>query len=94
MENNMLQTVEAILEPSGEVRLLEPVHVTTPMRALLTVLATPAAPERGSAAALLKRLRDNPLPPECRRSLEEIDAQIEQLSWGGPAGTAVHKSTT
>jgi hypothetical protein len=74
----MLQTVEAILEPSGEVRLLEPIRVSAPCRALLTVLETPAAPERGSAAALLKCLRENPLPPECRRTAEEIDAQIEQ----------------
>lgn len=74
----MLQTVEAILEPSGEVRLLEPVHVFRPARVLLTILETPEAPERGSAAALLQRLRDNPLPPQCRRSAEEIDAQIEQ----------------
>lgn len=74
----MLQTVEAILEPSGEVRLLEPVHVSAPARALLTLLETSATTGRGNAAALLQRLRDNPLPPECRRSAEEIDAQIEQ----------------
>jgi len=29
----MLQTVEAILEASGKVRLLEPVHVSAPARA-------------------------------------------------------------
>ena len=74
----MLQTVEAILEPSGEVRLLEPVHVSRPSRVLLTLLETPTEPERGNAAALLQRLRDNPLPQECRRSAKEIDAQIEQ----------------
>ncbi|CAA9893011.1 hypothetical protein METHB2_920003 [Candidatus Methylobacter favarea] len=34
----MLKTVEAILEPSGEVRLLEPVHVSRPSRVLLTLL--------------------------------------------------------
>ena len=74
----MLQTVEAILEPTGQVRLLEPVQVTAPCRVLLTILETPRIPERGSAAALLKRLRENPLPPNCHRSAEEIDAQIEQ----------------
>jgi len=74
----MLQTVEAILEPSGEVRLLEPVHVSAPARALLTLLETPAPTERGNAAALLQRLRDNPLPPQFHRSGEEIDAQIRQ----------------
>jgi hypothetical protein len=74
----MLQTIEAILDPSGEVRLLEPVHLSRPSRVLLTLLETPAEPERGSAAKLLQRLRDNPLPPECRRSMEEIDAQIDK----------------
>ena len=73
----MLQTIEAILEPSGKVRLLEAVHIQTPTRALLTILKTEAS-ERGSAAVILQRLRDNPLPSEYRRSAEEIDAQIEQ----------------
>jgi hypothetical protein len=76
----MLQTIEAIIEPSGAVRLLEEVHFSSPKRALVTVLETPvndAAPERGNAAAILKFLKDNPLPPECRRSAEEIDAGIE-----------------
>ncbi|MFZ4703831.1 MAG: hypothetical protein ACOYMG_27620, partial [Candidatus Methylumidiphilus sp.] len=63
----MLQTVEAIIEPSGEVRLLEAVHIQTPKRALLTILET-ASTERGSAAAILQRLRDNPLPSAHWRS--------------------------
>lgn len=77
----MLQTIEAIIEPSGAIRLLEEVHVTSPKRALVTLLETPenesATPEHGNAAAILKFLKDNPLPPECRRSAEEIDAGIE-----------------
>lgn len=77
----MLQTIEAIIEPSGAIRLLEEVHVSSPKRALVTVLETPAnedaSSERGNAAAILKFLKDNPLPPECRRSAEEIDAGIE-----------------
>ncbi len=74
----MPQTIEAILEPSGMVRLLESVHVSMPVRALLTILETPADTGHGNAALLLQRLRDNPLPPECRRSEAEIDRQIEQ----------------
>lgn len=77
----MLQTIEAIIEPSGTIRLLEEVHFSSPKRALVTVLETPAnedaAPERGNAAVILKFFKDNPLPPECRRSAEEIDAGIE-----------------
>ncbi|HEX7470218.1 MAG TPA: hypothetical protein VF437_05720 [Verrucomicrobiae bacterium] len=33
-----MKTVEAIIEPTGEVRLLEPVHVASQTRALVTVL--------------------------------------------------------
>ena len=33
-----MKTVEAIIEPTGEIRLLEPVHVTSQTRALVTVL--------------------------------------------------------
>lgn len=77
----MLQTIEAIIEPSGAIRLLEEVHVSSPKRALVTVLETPAnegvAPERGNAAAILKFLEENRLPESARLSAGEIDAQIE-----------------
>ena len=33
-----MKTVEAIIEPNGEVHLVEPVHVLTPRRALVTIL--------------------------------------------------------
>jgi len=33
-----MRTVEAIIQPSGEVRLVEPVHVPSPRRALVTIL--------------------------------------------------------
>jgi hypothetical protein len=33
-----MRTVEAIIQPSGEVRLVEPVHVSAPRRALVTIL--------------------------------------------------------
>lgn len=35
---NDMRTVEAIIEPSGAVRLAEPVHVASPRRALVTIL--------------------------------------------------------
>ena len=34
----MIQTVEAVIQPDGSVRLLQPVRVDEPRRALLTVL--------------------------------------------------------
>lgn len=46
-----MKTVEAVIEPTGEVRLFEPVHVTSPRRALVTILEE--APDSGSETALL-----------------------------------------
>ena len=39
----MIQTVEAIVDSAGRVRLLGEVHVVSPRRALVTVLEEPAA---------------------------------------------------
>ena len=33
-----MKTVEAIIEPTGELRLMEPVYVVSPTRALVTIL--------------------------------------------------------
>ena len=38
----MLRTVEAVIEPDGQVRLLEPIAVSGARRALVTVLDEPA----------------------------------------------------
>lgn len=38
----MIQTVEAVVDPDGRVRLLGEVHVAEPRRALVTVLEEPA----------------------------------------------------
>ena len=45
-----MKTVEAIIEPTGEVRLIEPVHVSSPRRALVTILEE--APTAQDAALL------------------------------------------
>ena len=47
----MIQTVEAIVDANGRVRLLGEVHVASPRRALVTVLEEPAAVP-GEAAVL------------------------------------------
>jgi len=39
----MIQTVEAVVDAAGRVRLLGEVHVSGPRRALVTVLDEPAA---------------------------------------------------
>ena len=76
----MLQTVEAEIDVDGTVRLLEPLKVTRPTRALVTLLEeTGAATEnRGNAAELLAFLRANRLPEEARPSATEIEAQIKE----------------
>jgi hypothetical protein len=83
----MLQTVEAIVDPEGTVRLLEEVHVSSPTRAILTLLETPSPPVEesihGGVSALLKFLEENRLPDPARLSEAEIDAQIheEREAW-------------
>jgi hypothetical protein len=47
----MIQTVEAVIDTEGQVRLLGEVHVPGPRRALVTVLEEPAAVP-GEAALL------------------------------------------
>ena len=47
----MIQTVEAVVDAAGQVRLLGEVHVAGPRRALVTVLEEPAAVP-GEAALL------------------------------------------
>jgi len=47
----MIQTVEAVVDAAGRVRLLGEVHVASPRRALVTVLEEPAAVP-GEAALL------------------------------------------
>lgn len=47
----MIQTVEAVVDADGRVRLLADVHIVGPRRALVTVLEEPAAVP-GEAALL------------------------------------------
>jgi len=49
----MLRTIEAVVEADGRVRLLEPVDVRVPRRALLTILDEPADEEAANLPALL-----------------------------------------
>ena len=41
----MLQSVEATIEASGEVHLIEPIHLTHSCRAIVTILEEPDIPE-------------------------------------------------
>lgn len=76
----MLQSVEAIVEPSGTVRLLEALHVDQPRRAVVTLLEMPVSAERGQPCAddVWRFLERTCLSPDARLSAKEIDAQIEE----------------
>jgi hypothetical protein len=76
----MLQTVEAEIDENGNVRLLEPLRVTKPSRALVTLLedVTGSVTEQGNATRVLAFLQSNRLPEEARPSVEEIEAQIQE----------------
>lgn len=45
-----MRAVEAIIDPSGEVRLSEPIHVCVPTRAIVTILEQPVADDPCCAA--------------------------------------------
>ena len=41
----MLKAVEATIETSGEIRLLEPIHLAHSCRAIVTIMEEPEIPE-------------------------------------------------
>ena len=85
MESFMLTTVEAEIDTNGKVELLEAVTVTKRSRAIVTILDEPNGihEKQGNGAALLRALRENPLPESSRRTAKEIDEWITELrnSW-------------
>lgn len=60
----MIQTVEAIVDASGRVRLLEDIRIGGPRRALATVLEEPAAVPGESALLAEATLATDWLRPE------------------------------
>ena len=63
----MLQTVEAIVDPTGKVRLLEALHLDQPCRAVVTLLESPSRPEsavcQASADGVWRYLEQTRLAP-------------------------------
>lgn len=76
----MLQTVEAEIDVNGTVHWQEPLTITKPTRALVTLLEESPSTQagKGNVKEILAFLKANRLPEEFRRSAEEIDAQIEE----------------
>jgi hypothetical protein len=60
----MIRTVEAIVEDSGQVRLVEPLHITGSHRALVTVLDEPPAKALETALLSESGLSDWSRPEE------------------------------
>jgi hypothetical protein len=63
-EVSMIQTVEAVVDATGRVRLLGELHVASPRRALVTVLEEPAAVPGESALLAEPALAVDWLRPE------------------------------
>jgi hypothetical protein len=78
----MLQTVEVVVDVNGVVRLLEPLTLNQPTRALLTLLQNGEGPattvEQGNAAQLLELLNSPEFVNGPSYSAEEIEAQIQE----------------
>lgn len=84
----MYQTVEAIVEPTGTVRLLEMLQVDHPCRAFVTLMENPCASTAsmsttGAASDVLKFLEQTRLLATEKLTAQEIDAQIdaERRAW-------------
>jgi hypothetical protein len=80
------KVVATEVDVDGSVRLLEPLRVTKPSRALVTLLDAEAVSlsQPGNAADVLRFLQENRLPDDARPSAEEIEAHIREgrESWG------------
>ena len=81
----MLRTIEAEVNADGSIRLLEPITVSKPSRALVVLLdgESGSLRPRGKAADVLKFLKENRLPEGARPRIEEIEAEIAEArkSW-------------
>ena len=80
----MLTTVKAEIEVGGNVRLLEPLSVSKTTKAIVTLLEENGnGNSSGNAKHVLEFLRSNRLPAESRPTVEEIEAEIDELcnSW-------------
>lgn len=78
---NMLEAKNLLAELVRAVQAGEEVVIANRGKPVvrLVLAQEPAAPpaRQGSATAILGWLRDRPLPPQSRRTAEEIDAAIE-----------------
>lgn len=60
----MMKTIEALIDENGTVRLLEPIHLPSARRALVTILEESDGDKNGTS----------------RLTLEEFDAALDELA--------------
>lgn len=79
----MLQTVEAEIDTNGNIRLLEPLPVTTPRRVLVTLLDVSDTPTNGAEAVMPAASLPAQATMEIRRQqqMEWLKANAEE--YGG-----------
>lgn len=80
----MSTTVEAEIDVSGNVRLLEPLEITKTTRAIVTLLDEPNGEDsKGNGEKMLEFLRSSRFRDRSSYSAAEIEAQIDEArnSW-------------
>ncbi len=81
----MLQTIEAIYEPTKGVVFKEPIPVTQSTKVLVTFIESyqSSSIEKGSSRALLNVLKKHALPKSAQSTDEEIELHIQEVaqSW-------------
>jgi hypothetical protein len=70
----MIQTVEAMIDPGGHIRLLAEVKIASPRRALVTILEEPAAVP-GETALLSEAALSDWLRPEEDAAWSHLQAE-------------------
>ena len=85
----MLQAIEAIIEQDGSVRLLEPIHPATSMRAVITLLGPlQIKANKPSALSLLESRHDK----EAERPISCLDLMLPYVGiLDGPEDLSTNK---
>lgn len=65
----MSQTIDAVIEPNGTVRLLQPVHVTKPTRAVLTLTEDVPLPSEEVSSSVGG---ERPLPQTLEEAMQRM----------------------
>jgi hypothetical protein len=68
------KTIEAIIDQDGNIRLLEPVHLSSPKRALVTILEDPISNVSETVLLSEKALAEDWLKPEEDRAWSHLMA--------------------